>query len=89
MRTVNMHEAKTHLSRLVREAVRGEPFIIARAGKPLVRVTAVRAEAAAKKSRVGFLDGQIRVPDDFDTMCADEIRAMFEGRYTGVPEEEE
>lgn len=86
MRTVNMHEAKTHLSRLVREAAGGEPFIIARAGTPLVRVTAV--EPPAKKSRLGFLDGQFQVPDDFDTMMADEIQAMFEGKYKGVVEEE-
>ncbi len=86
MRTVNMHEAKTHLSRLVREAAGGEPFIIARAGTPLVRVTAV--EPPAKKSRLGFLDGQFQVPDDFDTMMADEIQAMFEGKYKGGVEEE-
>ena len=81
MRTVNMHEAKTHLSRLVRDAAAGEPFIIARAGKPLVRVTAV--EATPKKHLVGCLDGQFSVPDDFDTMYADEIQAMFEGKYKG------
>ncbi len=88
MRTVNMHEAKTHLSRLVRKAVEGEPFIIARAGKPLVRVTAMDAETAPKKSRIGFLDGQFQVPDDFDTMFADEIQAMFEGKHQGALEEE-
>ena len=84
MRTVNMHEAKTHLSRLVRNAVEGEPFIIARAGKPMVRVTAV--EPTPKKRLLGCLDGQFSVPDDFDTMCADEIQAMFEGKYKGKPE---
>lgn len=81
MRTVNMHEAKTHLSRLVREAVNGKPFVIARAGKPLVRVAAVAPPA--KKSLVGCLDGQFVVPEDFDTMYADEIQAMFEGKYKG------
>ena len=86
MRTVNMHEAKTHLSRLVREAVNGESFIIARAGKPLVRVSAVAA--APKKSLVGCLDGRFKVPDDFDTMCADEIQAMFEGKYKGKIEDD-
>lgn len=88
MRTVNMHQAKTHLSRLVREAVNGEPFVIARAGKPLVQVTALDAKAPSKKSRLGFLDGQFKAPDDFDTMCADEIQAMFEGKYKGVLNEE-
>lgn len=76
MRTVNMHEAKTHLSRLVEGAVRGEPFVIARAGKPLVKVVAVEECAP---SRFGFMKGhEVRIPDDFDTMFAEEIRAMFE-----------
>ena len=69
MRTVNMHQAKTHLSRLVREAVNGEPFVIARAGKPLVRVTAL--DEAPRKRLIGCLDGQFSVPDDFDTMFAE------------------
>ncbi len=77
MKTVNMHEAKTHLSRLVDEALRGEPFVIARAGKPLVKVTMVDAP---EPRRTGFLKGAVAVPDDFDTMFADEIAAMFEGR---------
>jgi prevent-host-death family protein len=76
MKTVNMHEAKTHLSRLVEQAVRGEPFVIARAGKPLVKVTLVDS---APPPRTGFLAGQIDVPDDFDTMAEDEIRSLFEG----------
>ena len=77
MKTVNMHEAKTHLSRLVDEALRGEPFVIARAGKPLVKVTMVDAP---EPRRTGFLKGAVAVPDDFDTMFADEIATMFEGR---------
>lgn len=78
MRTVNMHEAKTHLSKLVEGAVQGEPFIIARAGKPLVKVVAVEGAAHAPK-RIGFMEGApYSVPDDFDTMFAEEIRAMFE-----------
>lgn len=76
MKTVNMHDAKTHLSKLVEEAVEGEPFVIAKAGKPLVKV--VKIEAAAPK-RTGFLKGHIDVPQDFDTMFEDEIREMFEG----------
>jgi prevent-host-death family protein len=79
MRTVNMHEAKTHLSRLVDAAARGESFIIARAGKPLVKVTAIDAPEKPK-SRLGGLEGQFTVPDDFDTMFEDEIREMFEGK---------
>ena len=77
MKTVNMHEAKTHLSRLVEEAVEGHSFLIAKAGKPLVKVTAI--EAAAPR-RTGFLKGLVDVPADFDTMGEDEIAAMFEGR---------
>jgi len=78
MRTVNMHEAKTHLSRLVDRAARGEPFIIAKAGKPLVKVVPLDAPPAGKIKRLGFMPG-IKVPDDFDTMCQDEIEKMFYG----------
>ena len=77
MRTVNMHEAKTHLSRLVKDAAAGEPFIIARAGKPVVKVMAVNAPDAGQSSRLGFLAGQIVVPDDFDRMGESEIQDMF------------
>lgn len=77
MRTVNMHEAKTHLSRLVEGAARGEPFIIARAGKPLVKVVAVEAVAHVPQ-RIGFMEGQYHVPDDIDSMFEDEISEMFE-----------
>jgi prevent-host-death family protein len=76
MKTVNMHEAKTHLSRLVEGAVRGEPFVIARAGRPLVRVTVVET---GPPRRTGFLAGQVDAPDDFDSMAEDEIRSVFEG----------
>ncbi len=80
MRTVNMHEAKTHLSRLVEEAARGEPFVIARAGKPLVKVTALDDRPVDTSKRFGFMAGQgFEVPDDFDTMCQKEIEDMFYG----------
>jgi prevent-host-death family protein len=77
MRTVNIHEAKTHLSRLVDEAAKGEPFVIAKAGKPLVKVVPLDAPEAPR--RFGFLAGQFTVPDDFDRMAEDEILALFEG----------
>ena len=80
MRTVNMHEAKTHLSRLVERAANGEPFIIAKAGKPLVKVVPLDAPTEKKPNRIGFMKGQIKVPDDFDTMMADEIEEMFYGK---------
>jgi prevent-host-death family protein len=78
MRMVNIHEAKTHLSRLVDAAARGESFIIARAGRPLVKVTAL--DPAEPKQRLGFYKGPFNVPDDFDTMFEEEIREMFEGK---------
>ncbi len=78
MRTVNIHEAKTHLSRLIEQAVKGEPFIIAKAGKPMVRVTAIDAPARGV-SRLGFMKGEMKIPDDFDTMDQAEIIALFEG----------
>ena len=86
MKTVNIHEAKTHLSRLIDAASKGEPFVIAKAGKPLVKVVPLEASAPAK-SRFNFLPG-LKVPDDFDTMCQEEIIAMFEGKYEGEPENE-
>ena len=80
MRTVNLHEAKTHLSRLVQAAADGEPFIITWAGKPLVKVVAVEAPDPGTVCRIGFLAGRISVPPDFDRMGADEIGTLFEGR---------
>jgi prevent-host-death family protein len=77
MEIVNMHEAKTRLSQLVDKAAKGEPFIIARAGKPVVRVTAIEAPLEGQEQRLGFLEGQISVPDDFDQMGAEAIAEMF------------
>ena len=77
METVNIHEAKTHLSRLVDRAVQGEPFVIARAGKPLVKVVALDAPEAAQQRPIGFMAGQIVVPDDFDRMGEADIEALF------------
>ena len=77
MHTVNIHEAKTHLSRLVEEAANGQPFVIAKAGRPMVKVMAIDAPAPNKMRRTGFLAGQIAVPDDFDRMGEAAIAAMF------------
>ncbi len=77
MRTVNIHEAKTHLSRLVEAAAKGEPFIIAKAGKPLVKVVPIDAPAVPR--RLGFMRGAFTVPDDFDTMDQQEIEKLFYG----------
>ncbi len=77
MRTVNTHEAKTHLSQLIEKAVQGEPFIIARAGKPLVQVQAIRHTPATTPCRLGFLSKEIDVPDDFDQMGEQAILQLF------------
>ncbi|HET7931385.1 MAG TPA: type II toxin-antitoxin system prevent-host-death family antitoxin [Rhodanobacteraceae bacterium] len=75
METINIHEAKTQLSKLVDQAVKGKPFVIAKAGKPLVKVIALDAPVAPK--RIGFLEGEISVPDDFDSMGSAEIAVLF------------
>ena len=77
MKTVNIHEAKTQLSRLIEQATQGEPFIIAKAGKPLVKVTQLDAPSAGQVRRLGFMLGQIKVPVDFDQMGKAEIEALF------------
>lgn len=79
MQTVNIHEAKTQLSRLVEQAAKGEPFVIAKAGKPLVKVMALNAPEAGQRRRLGFMAGQITVPDDFDRMGSAEIERLFGG----------
>lgn len=77
MKTVNIHEAKTHLSKLVEGAVNGEPFVIAKAGKPLVRVEALQGPVSTPKTRLGFLQGRFGVPEDFDRMGGSDIEALF------------
>ena len=80
MRTVDIQEAKTQLSRLVDQAAQGEPFVIAKAGKPLVKVMALSAPEQSP-TRLGFLTGEIHVPYDFDRWGRWEIERLFgEGR---------
>jgi prevent-host-death family protein len=80
MQTVNIHEAKTHLSKLIEQTLsEGEGFVIARAGKPVVKVVPLD-QADTPKPRFGFLKGRMTFPDDFDTFGQEEIEAMFEGR---------
>ena len=76
LRTFNIRDAKNHLSRLVDEAAKGEPFIIAKAGRPMVKVVGIKRPASQKR-RFGFLAGQIKVPDDFDRMAEHRIAALF------------
>lgn len=77
MHTINIHEAKTHLSRLVEQAAAGEPFIIAKAGRPMVKVVPLDPERQARPGRLGFMVGQVTVPDDFDAMGGEDIEQLF------------
>ncbi len=85
MKTVSIQQAQEDLSRLVEDAAQGDAFIIAKDGKPLVKVVAVQAvpeeatDEPLKKRRIGFLEGKFSVPDDFDTMFAKDIEEMFYG----------
>jgi prevent-host-death family protein len=82
MRTINIHEAKTHLSKLVDQAAKGETFLIAKAGNPMVKVMALDTPHSSERRRVGFLTGQISVPDDFEHMGQEEISSLFVGEIT-------
>ena len=75
---MNIHEARAQLSRLVDRAAKGESFVITKAGNPIVKVMAINAPA--KPRRLGFLKGEIEVPDDFDRMGEREIAALFGNR---------
>jgi len=77
MLTVNVHEAKTHLSKLLERIARGESFVIAKAGKPVAKVVPLEEPARKKPQRIGFAEGQFTIPDDFNTMFQEEIEAMF------------
>jgi antitoxin (DNA-binding transcriptional repressor) of toxin-antitoxin stability system len=79
MEPTNMHEAKTRLSQLVARASRVEAFIIAEAGKPVARVTAIDSPEQSQQKRIGFMAGQFTVPDDFDRMGESEIIEMLQG----------
>ena len=77
MPTVNMHEAKTQLSRLVELALQGELIVIARNGKPLVRLVPVKQGLAPR--RLGSMEGQIIISDDFDDPLPEDLLRLFEG----------
>jgi len=78
MGVINVHAAKTQLSRLLDAAAAGEEVIIAKAGRPVARLVPI--DATLPPRRLGILDGKINVPDDFDDPLPDEIIAEFEGR---------
>ncbi|TPN82516.1 type II toxin-antitoxin system prevent-host-death family antitoxin [Mesorhizobium sp. CU2] len=79
-RVVDIHDAKIHFSRLVDQAAKGEPFVIAKAGKPLVKVIPIEQPASTQVQRIGFMAGQFSVPDDFDHMSGDAIERLFDGK---------
>ena len=79
MLTVNIHDAKTQLSKLVEQAAKGEAFIIAKAGKPMVKVIPLGGEQLGTAHRLGFMQGEISIPDDFDQMGSEEIAHLFVG----------
>jgi prevent-host-death family protein len=78
MQQVNIYEAKSHLSQLVDRASKGDAFIIAKAGRPLVKVVPYR-EDIKRRSRIGGMRGRLNVPDDIKAVAADEVLALFEG----------
>lgn len=77
MKTVNIHQAKTHLSRLLGEVAEGEEIIIAKAGKPVARLLPMALETPRRKP--GRLKGRIRIADDFDAPLPDDVLRCFEG----------
>ena len=79
MRIINVHAAKTHLSRLLEDAAAGEEIVIAKAGKPIAKLVPV-SPAKPGKRRLGILGGRINLPDDFDAPLPQEILDAFEGR---------
>jgi len=76
MKSINVQQAKTHLSRLLEEAVAGEDIIIAKAGRPYVRLVSCQPGATPRK--LGGWEGKLRVAPDFDE-TSDEIIQLFEG----------
>ncbi len=80
MQTVNIHAAKTQLSRLVDQAAAGEEIVIARAGRPVARLVSLMADTGKGRRQLGSLAGSIHVPDDFDAPLPDALLDAFEGR---------
>ncbi len=76
-KAINIHEAKTHLSRLVEQAAQGKEIVISRAGKPMARL--VPLENAPRPKKFGLLEGHFKVPDDFDAPLDPRVLGLFEG----------
>ena len=101
VKQVNMHEAKTHLSRLVEEVAAGDTIVLAKAGKPMVRMVALQAaesasldeqslsatggEAKMDRRRFGFMKGKVKFAPDFDDPLPEEILQAFEGGASKDP----
>lgn len=77
MKSVNIHEAKTHLSRIVEEVAGGAEFVIAKAGKPMAKLSPIRI---SRTKKLGTLQGRISVPDDFNAPLDEKVMARFEDR---------
>lgn len=84
MRTINIQKAKAQLPRLVESAARGESFIIAKAGKPMVKVVPFQATQDGPQRRIGFLRGSIQVPDDFDRLGEPEFETLFRAKRGSI-----
>ena len=78
MHTVNIHEAKTHLSKLLEEVSQGKDVVIAKAGKPVAKLTGLSPVRPVRKP--GFLKGKIKIADNFDAPLSDELLDAFEGK---------
>jgi prevent-host-death family protein len=79
METINIHQAKTHLSSLLDRVSRGEEIMIAKAGKPIARLMPLAQHVPPDMKRIGFMKGQFTIPDDFDAMASNDIALMYEG----------
>lgn len=77
MKTVTIAQAKAQFYELIEEAASGEPFLISVTGKPVVKVAAFNAVGSNQTRRLGFMEGQVSVPDDFDQMGKTEIEPLF------------
>jgi prevent-host-death family protein len=80
METINIHAAKTQLSRLVDAAAAGEEVIIARAGKPVAKLVPLSGPADRPRRVLGAMAGRLRVPTDFDAPLPNAVLDSFEGR---------
>ncbi len=78
MRSINIHDAKTHFSKLVDHVSAGETVLIAKAGKPVAQLVPLDSVPAAGRQRTGFLSGMI-FPDDFDSIESASIESLFAG----------